>query len=189
MYSVSAVSYNPPFYYSPRPRLVDDIPDHWLTLASPIIAYWSLSLFFHFLDTSGWKWIDKYRIHDSEEVKKRNLVSRSGVVIAVIFQQIIQTLMGYVWLDEEVTGNAAAEIVKGLQQWERLVKPVVEAFLGFVGGYAGLGLRPASKDVLVAEVTYFVYWWGVPSFQFFCAMYVVSSPVLTLLGDHCFAIY
>lgn len=183
MNSTSAVQYHPPFYYSPRPRLIENIPDHLVTLAVPIVAYWVSSLFFHLLDVSGWKWLEKYRIHESAEVKKRNLVSRGEVIVAVIFQQVIQTLMGLVWLEEEVVGrggSAMTEVVKGLQRWERLVEPAVEALIGLVGGFAKGGfaesrIGAAGKEEIVAKAAYFMYWWGVPAFQFVSAMYVPRS--------------
>ncbi|EEB86937.1 hypothetical protein MPER_15935, partial [Moniliophthora perniciosa FA553] len=78
----------------------NDIPDSTLTIASPVVAYWTLSLFYHFLDTRTWKWLDKYRIHESEEVTRKNRVTRWEVVKAVVFQQVLQTLLGWFWIDE-----------------------------------------------------------------------------------------
>ncbi|KAF9449950.1 sphingosine hydroxylase [Macrolepiota fuliginosa MF-IS2] len=158
MNTTSAVRFDPPFYYSQRPRLIDGVPDHHVTLAVPILAYWSLSLFFHLLDISGWKWLERYRIHESEEVKKRNLVGRGEVILAVVFQQIIQTMMGFVWLEEEAIGgggkgtSAMTEVVNGLQRWERLLEPEI-----------------------IARVAWFMYWWGVPVFQFFLAMFFIDT--------------
>ncbi|KXN81519.1 Sphingolipid C4-hydroxylase SUR2 [Leucoagaricus sp. SymC.cos] len=155
----SAVSLDPPFYYSPRHRLIDNAPDHLVTLAVPIIAYWSLSLIFHVLDMSGWKWLDKYRIHESEEVKKRNLVGRTEVVLAVIFQQVIQTLMGLVWLEEEiiVPGGRAMVVKEGLKS-------------GIVTASSVVG-----KEEMIAKAAWFMYWWGVPIFQFFAAMFFIDT--------------
>lgn len=195
--TASAASYDPPLYYTPRQRLIDDVPDHILTVTVPIIAYWFLSLFFHALDISGWKWLNKYRIHDSEEVKKRNLVGRTEVVLAVIFQQVIQTLLGLVWLEEEaVNGHATSHaaqvvVVKGLQRWERLLEPVVDKVLGVVGALVGhevvktagggvLGVTNGGKEVVLAKAAYFVYWWGIPIIQFFAAMYVYSFLIFPL---------
>lgn len=176
MNTTSPLQFHPPFYYSQRPRLIQSIPDHLVTLAVPIIAYWVLSLFFHFLDISGWKWLDKYRIHESAEIKKRNLVGRGEVILAVVFQQVIQTLMGLVWLEEEVAGrggSAMTEVVKGLQKWERLLEPFVDILVG-LGGKGGvfidLGLGALGKEELLAKAAYFMYWWGIPIFQFVAAM-------------------
>ncbi|KAI0636126.1 hypothetical protein C8Q77DRAFT_620869 [Trametes polyzona] len=65
-----------PYYYTPRSAIVDRLPDHYLALAVPVVAYWALGLVFHLLDISGWKWLDRYRIHDSAEVMTP-LASRS----------------------------------------------------------------------------------------------------------------
>lgn len=159
---------SPPFYYSPHQRLLVRLPDHLLTLAVPVIAYWSLSLVFHVFDLSGWKWLDKYKLHESEELRKRNLVQRSEVVFAVIFQQIIQTLMGFLWLQEEVdTTNAAraALVIKGLQRWQSILEVLAHQF---------------HFHFETAKAAWFMYWWAVPLFQFLFAMYVSLSLSLSL---------
>ncbi|KAJ3558631.1 hypothetical protein NP233_g11470 [Leucocoprinus birnbaumii] len=189
--TTSAISYDPPLYYSPRQRLVDNVPDHIVTLAVPIIAYWSLSLFFHALDMSEWKWLEKYRIHEAEEIKKRNLVGRTEVVLAVIFQQIIQTALGYVWLEEEVHSGAAsraAVVAEGLKRWERLLEPAVEKVVGVIAGVGAgvvkssstsgggvLGAIAGGKEEVLAKAAWFMYWWGIPLFQFFFAMFFIDT--------------
>ena len=150
-----------PVYHISRQSLIHPIPDRLLTLASPIIAYWSLSLFFHYLDTCDWKCLEKYRIHPSEEVKSRNLVSRSQVVWAVIFQQVIQTIMGLFWLSDESPG--AVNHALKIHEIAGVLHPFVEGALG--GG---------ERPCVVLEVASFVYWWGIPIAQFFGAMYVPS---------------
>ncbi|GAW09989.1 sphingosine hydroxylase [Lentinula edodes] len=90
-YTICFDSTDHPFYHSSQPTLIDGVSDPILTLAGPILAYWTLSLFFHYLDTAEWKWLEKYRIHESAEIQSKNLVSRTQVVWAVIFQQIVQT--------------------------------------------------------------------------------------------------
>lgn len=152
-------SANVPFYYSLKPALVDGFPDHYLALAAPIGAYWSLSLFFHYLDISGWKWLDKYRIHESAEVKSRNLASRSQVVWAVLLQQVIQTMLGLVWMDD-----AAKDLVNHGERMMRIGSIVQPALQYLAGGELSRTLLP--------EVVYCIYWWLIPTFQFFFAMCV-----------------
>lgn len=184
MNTTYALRYDPPFYFSQRASLLETLPDHLLTLAVPIIAYWSYSLFFHLLDISGWKWLDKYRIHESEEIKKKNLVGRGQVIVAVAFQQVIQTLLGLVWIEEDNigSGNAAsavrlARVVKGLHKWERILEPVVDFVVGRIGvggGEKGAGLyflgMAVGKEELLAMAAYFTYWWAIPILQFGFAM-------------------
>ena len=154
-----------PFYYSPKAQLVDGIPDHLLTLAAPVIAYWALSLFFHFLDISEWKWLDKYRIHESEEAKSKNLVTKSQVVWAVIFQQVIQTGLGLAALSDD-----SSHLVNHRLHLLRIAT-YVERCLPWLSG---------SPRVL-ARFTEFVYWWGIPALQFLGAMYVLLNHCTFLL--------
>lgn len=150
-----------PFYYFDRPTLLSGISDPALALAAPIFAYWSLSLFFHYLDTCGWKALDKYRIHDSAEVKSRNLATRTQVVWAVFLQQIIQTLLGIWWISEDPIDarhhGAKMEVIAG-----RLAHAVHWALGEQAGG--------ALLDWKGTDAVYYIYWWAIPFLQLFIAM-------------------
>ena len=150
-----------PFYYSQKPYLINGVPDHIPTLAAPVIAYWCLSLYFHALDISGWKWLEKYRIHDSEEIQARNLATRSEVVWAVFLQQVTQTVLGLISLSDKAT-----HVVNHAQQLRR-----VASFLDSLA-FTTFGER-VSPYILVHGAS-FLYWWGVPIFQFLGAMYEQS---------------
>ena len=152
-----------PFYYSQKPYLIHGVPDYILTLAAPVIAYWCLSLYFHALDISGWKWLEKYRIHDSEEVRTRNLATRLEVVWAVILQQVIQTALGLISLSDEST-----HVVNHVQQLRR-----VASFLDSLA-FTTFGKR--ITPYILVHVANFLYWWGIPTFQFLGAMYEQISP-------------
>jgi sphinganine C4-monooxygenase len=142
-----------PWYYSSKPSLVDGVSDHHLALAAPVVAYWLLSLFFHYLDTRDWKVLERYRIHDSAEVASRNRVSRTAVIWAVIFQQVLQTALGIVWMAHEhtVVPDHTAKIAD-----------ITRQLAVFVG----------AQPILA----YYIYWWAIPLFQFFVAMYVLNIP-------------
>lgn len=153
---VCAEPTNVPWYYSYKPSLIDGVSDHHLALAAPIVAYWSLSLVFHYLDTRDWKSLEKYRIHDSTEVASRNRVSRTVVVLAVTFQQVIQTVLGHFWMgDDPMVVANHAEKMAGISRWFSLV----------------LGQQAPVLDSLA----YFVYWWGIPGFQFLLAIFVIDT--------------
>ncbi|KAF8916872.1 fatty acid hydroxylase superfamily-domain-containing protein, partial [Mucidula mucida] len=137
-----------PFYFSRRPRLIDGVPDHYVTLAAPVIAYWALCMFFHYLDTSDFKWLEKYRIHESTEVTSRNRATRTQVIWAVIFQHAIQTALGLAALAEE-------------EEFVSNHEPSVQRIASFVPG-------PFAQ-----EVAYYAYWWAIPFVQLICAMYVL----------------
>jgi sphinganine C4-monooxygenase len=126
-------------------------------MAAPVIAYWCLSLYFHALDFSGWKWLDKYRIHDSEEVQAHNLATRSEVVWAVILQQVIQTALGLISLSDEST-----HVVDHTQQLRRVAFFLDSMVFTMFGEHI-------TPHILV-HTTNFLYWWGVPVLQFLGAM-------------------
>jgi len=165
-----------PFYSSPEPSLVPGCPDTILALAAPVLAYWFLSLFFHSLDISEWKWLEKYRIHESSEVKTRNLATRSQVVWAVLFQQLIQTVLGLVWLAEE---SGHINHVTELRRLATSMEPILARVLA-----------THMSPQLLASATQFVYWWGIPGVQFLSAMYetiwllyISQSPIITGLSS------
>jgi len=155
---------NVPFYHTGRPALVSGIPDSILALVAPIVGYWVLSLFFHALDVSGWQWLDKYRIHESAEVKNRNLATRSEVVRAVLLQQAIQTMLGLVWVTEDVH--------KGAGSWRGEMEDVGTVFVRVVRFVLGRQLGGMVLRAAGADIVYFIYWWGIPVAQFCLAMYV-----------------
>ena len=88
----SALPPLPDYDLKPQPNLLGPIPDKFLTLLAPVIAYWVSSLLWHFIDV--YDFFSRYRLHTPAEVLKRNRVSRWEVVRDVIIQQIIQTAVG-----------------------------------------------------------------------------------------------
>ncbi|KAE9400354.1 sphingosine hydroxylase [Gymnopus androsaceus JB14] len=147
--SVCFSSRDHPFYHSAQPTLIDGIPDPILTLAGPILAYWSSSLFFHSLDISDWKWLEKYRIHESAETQTRNLVSRTQVIWAVIFQQVVQTVLGLFWLSDHYDGDHVLAMHR------------IARFFG--------------TDILLHSLAYSIYWWVIPSAQLLFAMFIIDT--------------
>jgi sphinganine C4-monooxygenase len=155
-----------PFYYSSEPSLLPWLSDKDLSLAAPIAAYWIFSLFFHTLDVWGenWAWLRPYRIHESTEVKSRNLVSKSSVVIAVIFQQAIQTLLGLLFLENE---GAAAQMVDHWARMRRLSPTLVQATLLYMGD----PLRAQQfLQTWGPSIIHFIYWWFIPAVQLLWAL-------------------
>ncbi|KIJ55569.1 hypothetical protein M422DRAFT_24136 [Sphaerobolus stellatus SS14] len=138
-----------------------------MSLYAPLAGYWVLSILFHLLDSDIFQWPAKYRIHDSEEVRKKNLVSKGDVIKAVIIQQIIQTLLGYVWLDEGESSalrNHAGEM-RNLGEW------VGRAVLLVLGEERGKAFLLSKGQQLVS----WVYWWGIPSIQFIFAIFIIDT--------------
>ena len=156
-----------PWYHSSKPDLVEWMSDKHLSLAAPVIAYWVLSLFFHALDTAQFSFLEKYRLHESEEVKSRNLVSRIDVIWAVFLQHIIQTALGLVFIDER--GNEASyDHPAGMRAAAPWVVQAVRVLCG-----------PKASEQLLAnygpQLVHATYWWLIPSAQFIFALLVMDT--------------
>ncbi|EMC92017.1 hypothetical protein BAUCODRAFT_38034 [Baudoinia panamericana UAMH 10762] len=82
----------PDYTLQPLPPLIPGIPDLYLALGLPLIAYWAVSLLFHCIDE--WDFFPQYRLHTPAEVLKRNHATRWDVLRDVLIQQAIQTAMG-----------------------------------------------------------------------------------------------
>ncbi|ODV84407.1 hypothetical protein CANARDRAFT_29259 [[Candida] arabinofermentans NRRL YB-2248] len=112
----------------PKSDIIDGLPDGILALISPIVVYWIFSTFFHIIDT--YKLAEKYRIHPSEEVLSRNQVSLKIVIRDVLFQHVIQSIVGYsVYLFDpiELTG------FENLKIWELKQKyPIFKSWIFYV---------------------------------------------------------
>ena len=149
-----------PFYHSQKPHLIDGVPDHILALAAPVAAYWCFSLYFHALDISGWKWLEKYRIHESEEIQARNLVTRSEVVWAVILQQVMQIALNLMIIS---LSDESTHVVNHTQELRRLA-----SFIDSLA-FTTFGARLTPHTLL--DATNLLYWWGVPILRLLAAMY------------------
>ncbi|KAG7093860.1 hypothetical protein E1B28_007498 [Marasmius oreades] len=160
-HSVCFTASDTPYYYSPKPSLVDGVSDPNLALLAPVIAYWVSSLFFHILDTSNWKWLEQLRIHESAEVQVKNRATRSEVVYAVIVQHILQTILGIFWMED--SENNVHHMAR-LQGWARSLSPCML-------GWPGAQLKP----ILLHHSAYFVYWWAIPLLQFLGGMFVIDT--------------
>jgi sphinganine C4-monooxygenase len=159
-----------PVYYVGRPALTTWLPDHLLSLAAPVVAYWLASLFFHLLDISNARWLDPYRIHESEEVKSRNLASRWEVFFAVIFQHVIQTAIGYWWMEDKPAGELVDHVAAMASR-----APVLLSLLRTVlGDHRGMSVWLTHGH----EMLYTLYWWAMPVMKFLFGMYG-SLPSLT----------
>ncbi|EMG50852.1 SUR2 Sphingolipid C4-hydroxylase SUR2 [Candida maltosa Xu316] len=94
--NLSKVLAQPTFYenitITKQKELIEGIPDGILALIAPLVAYWSYSMFFHIIDV--YELAEQYRIHPSEEEQSRNKVTLHEVIRDVIFQHIIQTIVG-----------------------------------------------------------------------------------------------
>lgn len=194
----------PSYTLQSLPPLVPGIPDKYLTLVLPIVAYWGVSLVFHWIDERDL--FPQYRLHTPAEVLKRNHVSRWEVFRDVILQQIIQTAFGVVlgyFDDEAVIGREDHDIAVWAQRI-RLAQRALPAVLAVIGlnaqgiannlasshpmlsgalngGQYNVFQNIASGDVVPAFASWellaakVIYHAVIPSFQFILAIFIVDT--------------
>lgn len=193
----------PSYSLSPQPPVVSWIPDKYLTLVLPIVAYWGVSLIFHWIDE--WDLFPQYRLHTPAEVLKRNHVTRWEVLRDVVLQQAIQTVFGVFlgYLEEDaMTGKDDYNVAVWAQRLRiaQRALPGVLATIGldsngiaknlaashpvlssvFAGGEYSIyqsttsGVVPAFASWEL-QAAKALYWFLVPAFQFVFAILVVDT--------------
>lgn len=146
---------------SNRLDIVAGVSDKYLSIFAPFAIYWVFSGFFHLVDTS--LLFEKYRIHEPAEEKAKNRVTVRQVLIMVLFQQAIQTLLALVWLeDDDPTVGPFRDHAGDLATYTRYTSMVVTAVVGKES--TSMIMKRAG-----ASLAEWMYWWGVPIFQFFFA--------------------
>jgi len=148
-----------PWYYNPDAQLSRLISDFWLSLLAPVIAYWLFCTFFEILDGTNWKWLKKYKIHESSEVTSRNRVTKSQVLVAVVIQHIIQIMLGYFWMDTDA--ETGVPISMHIPRMEAVAPAVLRSLEAAVGRQFAAHLWHHKAQDLV----YYTYWWAIPLFQ------------------------
>jgi sphinganine C4-monooxygenase len=193
----------PSYSLTPLAPLVPGIPDKYLTLVLPIVAYWGVSLFFHCIDE--WDLFPQYRLHTPAEVLKRNHVTRWEVLRDVVLQQIIQTIFGVFlgYLEEDAMIGREHYDISVWAQRIRMAQRSIPSLLAIVG----MNAQGIAKNVAVAHpmlaasiagghynlfqetsmgvapafapwemlAAKAVYWYGVPAVQFAFAILVVDT--------------
>ncbi|KAK7722739.1 Sphingolipid C4-hydroxylase sur2 [Botryosphaeria dothidea] len=133
----------PDYTLYPLPPVVPGIPDKYLTLALPVVAYWGVSMFFHLIDT--WDLFPQYRLHTPVELLQRNHVSRYEVFRDVVLQHIIQTVfgVGLAWFDPEPTfGTEDYDVAV----WAQRIR-IAERAIPYVLGAFGFNSAAFAKDL------------------------------------------
>ncbi|CAF9918753.1 hypothetical protein IMSHALPRED_004402 [Imshaugia aleurites] len=151
MNGFSALPPLPEYHLTPLPSLLPPIPDKLLTLLLPIVAYWSLSMFFHWIDTKDY--FPQYRLHTPAEVSKRNRVSRWEVIRDVLIQQVVQTAVGWVLgmtEPDDFFGKEAYDVAVWARRI-RIAERSIPALLAAVGLDAtGLAKNLAASHPMLA---------------------------------------
>lgn len=147
-----------PFYHTESPQLTQFMSDEHLSLFVPVAAYWILSLIFHSMDVCDWPFLDKFRIHESFEIKSRNQVTQLEVIRAVLLQQIVQTLLGAFWMDSPAPLRDHSAVVQAFR----------------IRGATLLSHLPGESAYLfkswIPACAWYTYWWIIPSVQLLFAM-------------------
>lgn len=145
------------WYYTTRPALLSFCSDKILSIAAPTIVYWVFSLIFHALDVLRLPYFEKRRIHESEEVLSRNKVTIGQVVKAVLWQQVVQTLLGVWWLEDDHPGEG----LDVLGDMAKLAPRIATAVFVLLGPRTGEAVLRNCGESIVR----WVYWWGIPLVQ------------------------
>lgn len=155
---------NLPFYHLKRTSIIPNLSDAYTSAVAPLFAYWIVSGIFSLIEAIELPFFEKYRIHESAEVKSRNTVTRWEVVKAVFVQQLLQTGLALWYIDDEpeVVDHEGAMAIYG--KW------ISRVLVLLVGNHA--------KSVWAlhgSSMTWWTYWWGVPIIQYFWAFFVLDT--------------
>lgn len=164
--TITPTSLQPPIYHTVRPNLLSWMSDRYLALAGPILGYWVLSLIFHLIDTAQLPYFEKRRIHESPEVLSRNKATIGQVVRAVAVQQVLQTILGYVWLEDD------AAILKREVYRDHLAE--MSSMAPAIANLTVLALGQRTGETVLktygADLVRWMYWWGVPTLRMLFAL-------------------
>ena len=194
----------PTYVLQPLPPLVYPIPDKYLALILPIVAYWGFSMIFHYVDEKDW--FPQYRLHTPTEVLNRNHVSRWEVLRDVIIQQVVQTIVGAALtaFDPDPTTGMEDYHIASWAQRIRLAQRALPSTLGLLGldaiglsqkvstnapslatvlrggQYPNLAIETSSGPIPTfasweLQAASFLYWYAVPVLQFLCAIIIVDT--------------
>lgn len=159
-----------PFYRLTRDSLWPAMSDKYLSLAAPVLVYWAYSMVYELVDRLQWPFFEQYRIHEPEEVKARNKVSKRQVVKMVAFQQLVQTILGIIVLESEdvIHAQITMDHTAGVATAGAYLTRVLARLLG---------TERASTVVHAHGTTaaWWLYWWIIPTAQFWWAFFVMDT--------------
>jgi len=168
---ITPKSLHPPIYHTLRPSILPHLSDKYLSLALPVIIYWVLSLAFHLLDTAQIPYFEARRIHESPEVLSRNKTTVRQVVTAVMWQQVIQTALGMVWLEDDEIILKREVFRDNLGGMASLAPKVGGMVLLLLGDRTGERVLKENGEAIVR----WVYWWGIPIAQMLFAFFIIDT--------------
>ncbi|WFD45161.1 sphingolipid C4-monooxygenase [Malassezia psittaci] len=159
-----------PFYYQKSARVLDFVSDKDLSLILPLLVYWTTSLAYHALDTWQPRWSERYRMHAPEQLSKRNRVKMSRVLQMVVLQHIMQTILGYLVLDDTPhLGPYRTDVYP-----EVAVMQIASCLRQFFTWISGADLS-RTADIFTVRGSIALYWWGIPWVQFWGACLIMDA--------------
>ncbi|ORX60307.1 sterol desaturase [Hesseltinella vesiculosa] len=137
--------------------------DKVLAMWMPVAAYWIYSLLFHFLMKAELPYFEYYRIHEPEQVDKRNRVSVQRVITMVVFQQLTQIVLSIIVLTPETPEALAMKNEKALARYFSLT----------LLAFNTLSLPTTEHQAMVFAKA--IYWCIIPALQFFAGMLIMDT--------------
>ncbi|KAL9123884.1 MAG: hypothetical protein Q9217_006731 [Psora testacea] len=185
----------------PQPPLLPFISDEHLSIVLPTVVYIISSAFFHFLD--AYNFLSSYRIHPSEDVLKRNHVTRWQCLKQVAGYHAMQITIGLALSWGEGPTMIESEAC-GIYNWAgriRRLRNLVSMLLNILGidakGLAGAvrGISEGLAQVFTGDLYLFgqvleknpgitplevllaktIFHIGIPALQYFVALAVVDT--------------
>ena len=154
-----------PFYHRPTVSLLPFLSDKYLSLLAPFCIYWVASLWYCLLDMLQLPFFEKYRLHEPQEISKRNRVTAKRVVFMVLLQQFIQTILGLLMLD----GDEVSEM-QVFQDHKGNVASIGVKVAKMIFSVAGFSTGSRILHMLGPNFANWVYWWAIPTLQFAWAL-------------------
>ncbi|KAL1925787.1 uncharacterized protein VTP21DRAFT_670 [Calcarisporiella thermophila] len=146
--------------------LLPFISDSLLSVFLPVVAYWVYSLMYELLDYCNFSFLEPFRIHTPEELKK-NRVSKGKVVWWVFLQQVLQAMLALALTSGvEETGVNQGATLAWHQAW--IAKSV--GTLGMEAYLTSMLNGPA-----VEQLARWMYWYVEPAVRFFVAMFILDA--------------
>ncbi|KAG7830769.1 hypothetical protein KL920_001360 [Ogataea angusta] len=139
----------PPYVQIPKASLIEGLPDGILAAIAPVVAYWVYSTFYHIIDV--YELAERYRIHPSEEMLRKNTVSLATVIRDVILQHVIQTIAALIFYQFDPKPTTGYE------------------------NHTLWGWRQVVPDAVPTWALYLTYWYGLSLLKITIAFFIIDS--------------
>lgn len=136
-----------------KENILSSMTDGVLSLVAPVFAYWAFSIFFHVIDV--FHLAEQYRIHPSEEIASRNKVGRVEVLLEVIFQHIIQSVVGYTFYYFDPVPTTGFELSE-MWEWKQMLPSYIPDIFIYYGYNYGISFCKIFAGFVIIDT--WQYW-------------------------------